>query len=115
MGQFKPGQSGNPKGRPKRGRALTEILANAGGKGKSKQLAALLWQFVTEGKVKLGDKEYRAADLAEWLQAVKFIYQHIDGGAPQAVELSGPEGGDIPVAWIDRDYRKGLNGEGDSE
>lgn len=95
-GGWKPGQSGNPKGRPKKNRALTEILARAGSKtaedcdGKRRSgkriVARLLWQAATTGVVQFPDsKETMALSLSDWLGIVKFLYGHIDGPPKQAL------------------------------
>jgi len=96
---WKPGQSGNPKGRPPKSRALTELLEKAGGKtveygGKRisgrRLLARLIWQAVTTGEVVLPgvDADGNALKLvfgpADWFDAVKWLYTHMDGPAPKA-------------------------------
>lgn len=87
---FQPGQSGNPNGRPPKGRALTELLTKAGSKGKrNKLLAELVWRFATTGEVTLpGGKTYKAEDINDLLAAWKWIYQHIDGPAPTSVDVT---------------------------
>lgn len=70
---FKKGKSGNPKGRPKKGKALTDILIDVGA-GKIKYiggtkverkeaLAMVLWDKALNGDV----------------NAAKYIYDRIDG------------------------------------
>jgi len=95
-GSWKPGQSGNPRGRPKKKRTLTEILARAGSKtiedadGKRRSgkriVARLLWQAATTGVVQFPDaKETIVIPLSDWLGIVRFLYGHIDGPPKQAL------------------------------
>jgi hypothetical protein len=106
---WKKGATGNPNGRPTRGRALTEILEKTGAKkvavllsdGTEKRvsqkdiLAALVWEAATTGKVTLPDGTTKfIADFADWMACAQFIYKHIDGPAKSELELSGngPDG-----------------------
>lgn len=82
------GVSGNPAGRPKKDRALTDILEKAGKRSveiegqkvaKNRFLAAAVWQAVTEKQVTLPTGEIIELRTDEWWEAVKFIYRHIDG------------------------------------
>lgn len=122
-GTWEPGQSGNPKGRPPKDRALTAILERAGAKsvevnGKSvtsrQLLARLVWQAVLSGRVDLlasdkapvmlpdGEPITVGLDLdgKQWVELVKFLYGHIDGPPKQQVEVGGRDGGDIVVRTI---------------
>lgn len=94
MPAWKKGESGNTKGRPPKKRTLTEILEKAGNAKQEvggdsfaakKLLADLLWQAATTGTVTFPDGTVRALDVQDWMGAVKFIYQHIDG--PPKAEL----------------------------
>ena len=67
---WKPGQSGNPKGRAKKGETLTDILLEVGKKkiGKKDQkllLAEKAWDLALKND---GD-----------LKAIQFIFERIDG------------------------------------
>lgn len=95
---WKPGQSGNPAGRPKGGRALTEILRRYGNrrmavKGAEKKqgrkfvLANLLWQAVTLGRVTFPDGGILKLDGKAWVECVRWLYRHVDGDAPQHLQV----------------------------
>jgi hypothetical protein len=109
---WKKGETGNPNGRPTKGRALTEILEKTGAKkvavlrpdGTTKQvsqrdiLAALVWEAVTTGKVTLPDGGVKEiTDFADWMACAQFVYKHIDGPAPAKLEHSGPDGGTLVI------------------
>lgn len=99
------GRSGNPSGRPPKSRALTEILERAGREKmptrggdiheRRKVLATMLWDAATTGEAKLPDgEEVLRFSPKDWLEVVKFLYQHIDGPA-KPVQPDG--GNDVPV------------------
>lgn len=110
MGKFKPGQSGNPNGRPKKERALTAILEAAGDtkvtvNGKTitgKQLLAnLLWEITRTGKATFPDGRVLQTDPSDWLQVVQFLYKHIDGPPPQNVDVtSAGEQLNLPIVFL---------------
>lgn len=99
---FVKGKSGNPHGRPPKKRALTELLQKAGNKkiltaegevARKKLLADLAWQLATFGQVTFPDgRTVVVEDITEWGQIVKWIYTHIDGGAPAEMDITS--GGD---------------------
>ena len=99
---WKPGQSGNPNGRPPKSRALTDLLEAAGSKtvedlsGKKQAgkrvLARLVWEMVLTGQAEMPNgKMLTVDDVKEWKELVKFIYSHIDG--PPRAELDITSGG----------------------
>lgn len=85
---FKKGQSGNPKGRPPKDRALTGILERAGSKTvevdganvSGKQLVArLVWEGIATRSVTFPDGEKMKLLPYHWLELVKWMYTHVDG------------------------------------
>ncbi|MBA3872944.1 MAG: hypothetical protein H0X30_27750 [Anaerolineae bacterium] len=86
-GQWKTGQSGNPKGKTPGSRAISEILrlkgeeqVVVGGQALSAQeaLAEAIWRFVLKGDVMLGKKHLQAESVVDWVQAVKWLYTYVD-------------------------------------
>jgi hypothetical protein len=86
---FQPGQSGNPKGRPKSktiSEALRELLEKEGNEGKLlvDQIAEILLE-----KAKFGD-----------LSAIKEVADRTEGKPRQQHQHSGPDGAAIPISII---------------
>lgn len=114
---FKKGQSGNPKGRPTKSRALTEILRKAGSRteqvgdkrvARNRLVAEMLWELVATGRIafpgdvkegeEAGPPELIIADIGDWLAAVKWLYGHLDG--PPKTELDVTSGGQPVKGYV---------------
>ncbi len=105
---WKPGESGNPNGRPPKHRALTEILSKAGSRtveyegrrisGK-RLVARLLWLLATTGKAAMPEGAVLMVSPSEWLDVVKFLYTQIDGPPKQEMDLTSG-GQPIPIREI---------------
>lgn len=86
---WKPGVSGNPNGRPRKQRALSELLRTVGnlrgddGVPKKRALAEMVWSLALKGD----------------LVAARMIYEYCDGKPMQRVELGGPDNGPIALTF----------------
>ena len=80
---WKPGQSGNPKGRPPKGDTMTEALM---GKVDKDAVAAKLYEMAMDG------------DIA----ALKYIYDRVDGKPRESVDLNHSGGVSVTIG---KDFR----------
>jgi hypothetical protein len=84
------------RGRPPKSRALTDILNQTLHQPVEYQgtmlsgvevIAAMLRDYIITGKVQFPDGTVtKSYSLTDWIGAVKWIYDHIDGVAPRDVE-----------------------------
>lgn len=97
-----PGVSGNPRGRPPKGRALTEILEKQGkathkrdgearGTPRNKLLADMLWQGLLTGTVVLVNGRTLDLTAGDWLDLAQFIYKQIDGPPKAEIDLKSDD------------------------
>jgi hypothetical protein len=97
-GQFQPGQSGNPAGRPKTS-VLTELLRKAASKtvatpngrvaGK-RLIAKMVLEGLTTGKVQFPDDDKPSIiGVKDWIDFVKWFYQYLEPAViPHEVKLT---------------------------
>lgn len=88
--RWQPGESGNPKGRPRKQRALSALLRTVGGTHteegllKRRALAEKVWELALKGD----------------LDAAKIIYEYCDGKPVQRQEVTGAGGGPIETKQV---------------
>lgn len=119
---FQPGESGNPKGRPPKSRALTEILNRAGSRtievngqkmSGRRFVARALWELATTGQTVLPGREKPIeAGPQAWLDVVKFLYAQIDGPPKSALEVTGKDGAPLTPGIITVIVHKDTDADG---
>jgi ribosomal protein L17 len=77
---FKQGKSGNPKGRPKKGETLTDLL-------RDKIEAAKTAREKQTRKEKIAEKLITLAEAGD-LSAIKYLFDRIDGWPKESIELT---------------------------
>jgi len=91
---FKPGESGNPKGRPKKGETLSDILRE--------QLSSIKIEYEdgtqVEAKTAIAAKLIERAMEGEIL-AMKYIYDRVDGRPKESIDLE--HSGELTVVFED--------------
>lgn len=99
MARFEKGQSGNPRGRPKKGQTFTDIL-----KGQGELLDVSIKDPNTgestpiTRKEAISDKLWRLA-LAGDVAAIRYIYDRVDGRPMETAEINGKNGGALIVKF----------------
>lgn len=99
---WRKGQSGNPKGRPPKGKAMSEelrrLLARQASGSKRTNLEVLVANLIDMA-------------LAGQLDAIKYICDRLEGRPAQAVELGGDEARPITFVYVDGNKEKGGSDE----
>lgn len=86
---FEPGRSGNPKGRPPKGKAMADALRTVlnkskDGKQNKRAVAEKLVEMARDGNV----------------EAMKIVFDRIDGKPVQTNVLEGNNEAPIPIRYI---------------
>lgn len=98
-GGWPKGVSGNPKGRPKKGETLTDILREYGEKkatlnGKTmplkKHLARTVYMAVILG-YRITNGEKSTLNDAAWAKLVEWLYDRVDGKPTEKLQIGSPE------------------------
>lgn len=116
---WKKGTSGNPNGRPKKERAMSEFLSKEIAKPANRRgLLGLITQGITTGKIHFpGEEKPSVLSLRDWLMLVEFFYKQTEGAPSADIDLVGDVR--ILVDYADDPYqiRQTTPGttEGDSE
>lgn len=117
---WKPGQSGNPRGRPPNERALTKLVERALSKSvdykgkrtaRKRVMADILAEAATTGKVTFPDGEELELSGKEWIDFVMKAMDHIDGPARRELDLNVD--GSLEVTGLGAVLDK-IYGDGDS-
>lgn len=119
------GKSGNPKGRPPKGRALATLLEKAGSKrvvlvegekavSRNQYVASQVWAALVTGTITYPGGAGVRLEGSDWVRLLQFVHAHIDGPVPAAGKftLTGVDDGPIQMEFVD--YRNGLGDSTDS-
>ncbi len=95
---WRPGQSGNPRGRPPLRRTLNEalrremarVVALPGGRrvARKRLLAELVSELVTTGRLRLPGGTVLECTLPEWAAIVRWLYDRLEGMPAREVDVT---------------------------
>lgn len=99
MAKWKPGQSGNPSGRPDKARALADLMrkeldAEVNGVPTKTLIVKRAISALMTGTLEFVDKRTKKLKLSpkDWIDLYKFVNTHLDGPAKIEVEMSRGSG-----------------------
>jgi hypothetical protein len=100
------GQSGNPKGRPPKKRALTDLLERTGKQkieltdGRkipaNKLLASQMWSALRDGFIVFSDGRMMYLDAQQYLALARMIFNQVDGPPRAEVDVTS---GNRPIEF----------------
>jgi hypothetical protein len=81
---FQKGVSGNPKGRPPKGRTYADIIEKMGrrkveGKAQKELLVERMFEALTTGRIRWDRNRVVELDGSEYVSLLKFMVSHVDG------------------------------------
>lgn len=94
---FKPGQTGNPGGRPKGLAAMVREVVGEDGQQLVKAMAVIAVGTAAQVRTFFGEHVKRTA--RDRMQAVEFLADRGFGKAPQEVSVTGADGGAVRVVF----------------
>ena len=75
-------------------------------------IAKAVWELATMGKVTLPDGKCWQVEPKEWIEAVKWIYAHVDGPPKQTHEFSNEDGKAFLIQYVIPDENKANSDAG---
>ena len=104
---WQKGKSGNPRGRPKKSRALTALLEKYGGKRlpDSTEVARTafarhVWEGLTCGQIKFDDGRVIGLDASDYISLAKMVLTQIDGAPKEAIDIT-TDGNPVGVSLVE--------------
>jgi hypothetical protein len=89
--KYQKGQSGNPRGRPTKERAMSEMLAKEVWKpANRKAILGLIAEGASTGRIRFPEDEKASVlSLRDWMMLIEFIYKQTEGPPRTDIDLVG--------------------------